>query len=263
MSSEKSRPRKIRALIVDDEPLARERIRQLLADEPDVTVVAESPGGLNALEAISSREIDVVFLDVQMPEMDGFEILDALPAEAIPAVVFVTAYDTFAVRAFQVHALDYLLKPIDRDRFAEALERVRAHLAHRGRHGGDEGILELIKDLRAQRHYRDRLVINRSGRFRFVEIGDVDYITTEGNYVKIHAKNESHLLRSSMNALAKRLDPGQFVRIHRTTIVNIERLKELQPYRRDDAIALLKDGTRLIVSRRYRSSLLKTVERPA
>jgi two-component system LytT family response regulator len=254
--------KKIRSLIVDDEPLARERIRQLLEDEPDITVVAECPNGFDALQVLSRRDIDAIFLDVQMPEMDGFEVLDSLRAEDLPAVVFVTAYDTFAVRAFQVHAVDYVLKPIDRTRFAQAVDRMRKEVARRNHENVDTNLLGLINDLRAERRHHDRLVINTGDRFRFVEVADVDYVTTEGNYVKIHVKGDSHLLRSTMHALEQRLDPGRFVRIHRSTLVNVERLKELQPYRKDDAVAILKDGTRLTVSRRYRSQLLASVTIP-
>ncbi len=249
-------------LIVDDEPLAREGLRMLLAGDPEVAAIHEARDGREAVAAILNARPDLVFLDVQMPEMDGFEVLDSLRAEDLPAVVFVTAYDTFAVRAFQVHAVDYVLKPIDRTRFAQAVDRMRKEVARRNHENVDTNLLGLINDLRAERRHHDRLVINTGDRFRFVEVADVDYVTTEGNYVKIHVKGDSHLLRSTMHALEQRLDPGRFVRIHRSTLVNVERLKELQPYRKDDAVAILKDGTRLTVSRRYRSQLLASVTIP-
>jgi len=250
--------KKIRALIVDDEPLARDRIRQLLGHEADITIVAECANGLDTLQALGRKSIDVMFLDVQMPGMDGFEILSALDPEGIPAVIFVTAYDKFAVKAFQVHAVDYVLKPIDRARFAHAVDRMRQEIGRRDRTVVDGNLAGLIKDLRSDRRSRDRIAISRSGRIIFVEVAEVDYATAEGNYVKIHAKGETNLLRTSMNALEQRLDSTHFVRIHRSTLLNVSRLKELQPYRKDDAVAILKDGTRLTVSRRYKSRLLST-----
>ena len=252
-------PEKIRCIIVDDEPLARERIRQLLAGETDIAIVAECPDGFEALRVMAEGRVDAMFLDVQMPQMDGFALLDALRPESTPAVVFVTAFDAFAVKAFEVHAIDYVLKPIDRERFAQAVERLRSDLARGGRDTMDRKILHLIRDLRSERRFQDRLVISHGGRFRFLEVADIDYFTTEGNYVKVHVKGEAHHLRSSMASLEERLNPSSFVRIHRSTLVNVERLKEIQPYRKDDALALLKDGTRLTVSRRYRARLLTTV----
>lgn len=252
-------PVKIRCIIVDDEPLARERIRQLLADEPDIAIVAECSDGFDALRILAGQRVDAMFLDIQMPTMDGFALLDALQPESTPAVVFITAYDEFAVKAFEVHAIDYVLKPIDRVRFAQAVERMRSDHANRGTTSLNRNLLSLVKDLRAERRHQDRLVISHAGSFRFLDVADVDYFTTEGNYVKVHVGKETHLLRSSMAGLEERLDPASFVRIHRSTLVNVRRLKELQPYRRDDALALLKDGTRLTVSRRYRSRLLATV----
>ena len=259
MSPRQEPPVKIRCIVVDDEPLARERIRQLLADEPDIAIVAECPDGFDALRVLEGKRVDAMFLDVQMPSMDGFALLDALQRDSTPAVVFVTAYDAFAVRAFEVHAIDYVLKPIDRDRFAQAVERMRSDLANRGTSSLNRNLIRMIRDFRAERRFQDRLVVSHGGGFRFLDVADVDYFSAERNYVKVHVRNETHLLRSSMAGLEERLDPACFVRIHRSTLVNVQRLKELQPYRRDDALALLKDGTRLTVSRRYRSRLLTTV----
>ncbi len=244
---------------MDDEPLARARIRQLLDDEPDIVVAAECSDGFEALRILERRSVDAMFLDVQMPELDGFGVLDSLEPGRAPAVVFVTAYDTFAVKAFQVHAVDYVLKPIDRVLFAQAVERMRTELQHRRSDKIEQNLLGLIREMREVRHSQDRFVISRAGRYMFLQVSDVDYVTTEGNYVKVHSKGEDHLLRSTMKNIEDRLDPNRFVRIHRSTLVNVERLKELQPYRKDDSIAILKDGTRLTVSRRYRKTLLDTV----
>ena len=244
--------RKIQALIVDDERLARKRIRSLLKNERDVEVVGECADGAEALAAIRKQSPDLVFLDVQMPEMDGFQVLQEVGADRMPAVVFVTAYDKYALRAFEVHALDYLLKPFDEDRFGEALRRAKEQVL-----GGSNGelhdrLIALIEHLRSGERYVDRLLVKASGRVLFLKTEDIDWIEAAGNYVRLHVGRESHLLRETMNTIETRLDPAHFLRIHRSTIVNLDRIKEMQPWFSGEYVVLLKDGTELRLSRGYR-----------
>jgi two-component system LytT family response regulator len=246
---------KIRALIVDDEPLARERIRTLLATERDIEVVGECGDGLSAIAAVESHLPDLVFLDVQMPELDGFGVLDALSDERMPVVIFVTAHDQYALRAFDVHALDYLLKPFDRERFGKAIERVREHLRHAKTGELDQRLLALLNDIKEERKTLDRLVIKSAGRVFFLKTDEISWIEAAGNYVRLHVGRESHLLRETMNALEARLDGRQFLRIHRSTIVNIERIKELHPMFRGEYEVVLHDGARLTLGRAYRERL--------
>jgi two-component system LytT family response regulator len=247
---------KIRALIVDDEPLARERISSLLAEDPDVEVIGECSDGREAVEVIRQLAPDLVFLDVQMAEMDGFAVLDELGEGRIPAVIFVTAYDQHALRAFEFHALDFLLKPFDRERFDRALSRVKDHLQFSTPGVLNQRILNLLEDLkRPQPGYVDRLALKTGGRVSFLKADEVDWIEGEGNYARLHVNKQSHLIRETMNQLEGRLDPTRFLRIHRSTIVNTERIKEIQPLFNGAYGVLLKDGTRLTLSRGYRDRL--------
>jgi two-component system LytT family response regulator len=245
----------MRVLIIDDEPLARQRLRALLEAEPDLEVAGECADGRQAVEAIRAHQPDLIFLDVRMPELDGFGVLEALAEEPNPAVIFVTAYDQFALKAFEVNALDYLLKPFDRDRFHKALERARAQV---GRDQGEEvreQLRALLEDVRGGRKYVDRLVIKSSARVFFLRVEEIDWVEAAGNYLKLHAGSEAHLLRETMSGLEARLDPTKFLRIHRSTLVNIERIQELQPWFHGDYVVLLRNGTRLTLSRSYRQKL--------
>ena len=245
----------IRVLLVDDEPLARQRLRALLEAEPDLEIAGECADGSQAVEAIRTHRPDLIFLDVRMPELDGFGVLEALAEEPRPAVIFVTAYDRFALKAFEVNALDYLLKPFDRERFRKALARAREQI---GRAQGDEvgqQLRALLEDARGARKYLDRVVIKSSARVFFLRVAEIDWIEAAGNYLKLHAGREEHLLRETMNNLEARLDPAKFLRIHRSTIVNVERIQELQPWFHGDYLVLLRDGTRLTLSRSYRQKL--------
>jgi two-component system LytT family response regulator len=246
----------LRALIVDDEPLARERVRTLLAAEPDVVVAGECGSGGEAVAAILMDRPDLVFLDVQMPELDGFGVLERVreAGAELPAVVFVTAYDAHALRAFEVHALDYLLKPFDRERFTRALARAREALARREADGLDERLATLLA-ARSARPYATRLAVKSGGRVRLVKAEEVDWIEAASNYVRLHVGGERHLLRETMAALEARLDPERFVRIHRSTIVNLDRVRELEPYFHGDYVVKLHDGRRLTLSRTYRERL--------
>jgi two-component system LytT family response regulator len=247
----------IRCLIADDEPLARERLRTLLREEPDMEIVAECPDGPKTVAAVHKHAPDLLFLDVQMPALDGFGVLEALPAEKIPVLIFVTAYDQYALQAFEAQALDYLLKPFDRERFRKALRRARDQVRRRHESGINPRVIELLESLQARKKYADRLVVRAAGRVWFLRVEEIDWIEAAGNYVKLHAGKEAHLLRETMNAMEARLDPATFRRIHRSTIVHLERIKEMHPWFKGDYVVILRDGTRLTLSRNYREGLLK------
>jgi two-component system LytT family response regulator len=246
---------KIRALIVDDEPLARARLRTLLSEEPDVEVVGECGDGLEAVAAVQELSPELLFLDVQMPALDGFGVLEALDPARLPVVVFVTAYDRYALRAFEVHALDYLLKPFDRDRFSKALDRARSHLQREGHAEASQRLLELLEDTKSGRKPLERLVIKAAGRVFFLRVEEIDWIEAAGNYVRLHCGSDAHLLRETMNGLGARLDPQRFLRIHRSTIVNVDRIQELQAWFHGDYLVILRDGTQLTLSRGYRQKV--------
>jgi two-component system LytT family response regulator len=254
-SGEQNAMKKIRTLIVDDEPLARERLAGLLANEPDVEIVAQCRDGEEAVTAIVDHEPDLVFLDVQMPQMNGFEVIEAVGGDRMPLVIFVTAYDQHALRAFQVRALDYLLKPFDRERFNDALERARRQVERE--ETGDLGrrLLALVKDLRRDQPRAERLVVKSGGLLFFLRADEIDWVEAAGNYVRLHVGTTSHLLRETMNAIESRLDPEKFFRIHRSRIVNMERIQELQPWLNGEYAVLLRTGTRLTLSRGYREKL--------
>jgi len=243
----------MRTLIVDDEPLARERLRTLLRDEPDIELIGECADGKEAVSAIQGKNPELLFLDVQMPEMDGFAVLEAVGPERVPAVVFVTAYDRYALRAFDVHALDYLLKPFDRERFQKALERARAQVGERGKLG--DRLLALLKDIKEEPKHPQRFVIKSAGRVFFLRADEINWIEAAGNYVQLHVGSATHLMRETMGGLETRLDPEKFVRIHRSAIVQVDRIKEMQPAFHGDYIVILEDGTRLNLSRSYREKL--------
>ena len=255
MSELMSEPMKIRTVIVDDEELARERIESLLAARPDVEIVGVCADGPSAVEAIDRTRPDLVFLDVQMPGMDGFEVLDTIDAAHMPAVVFVTAYDGHALRAFEIHALDFLLKPFDQARFEKALERARGQLARSAPSVLDSRLVSLLEELREERKYPERLIVKSSGRVFFVRTEDIDWVEASGNYVKIHTKSDAYLLRESMKNMEAKLDAKTFVRIHRSAIVNIDRIKELEPWFHGEYIVIMRDGTRLTASRVFSDRL--------
>jgi two-component system LytT family response regulator len=250
-----------RVLIVDDEPLARERLRTLLADEAGIEVVGEASDGRAAVDAIQTLSPDLVFLDVQLPGSTGFDVIESVGAGRMPFVIFVTAYDRYAPRAFDVHALDYLLKPFDRDRFRQSLARVRQQLEHRTAGDLERRLIALVQDLKPAHARVDRFVVKSGGRVFFVRNDEIDWIEAAGNYVKLHVGSDSHLFRETMNAVEARLDPDQFFRIHRSHIVNIERIRELQPWFNGEYVVFLKNGTRLTLSRGYRERLQERVGR--
>jgi two-component system, LytTR family, response regulator len=247
--------KKIRTLIVDDEPLARERLATLLHAEADVEVLGQCRDGEEAVTAIYDHAPDLVFMDVQMPQMNGFDVIEAVGTDKMPLVIFVTAYDQHALKAFQVRALDYLLKPFDRERFTEALNRARRQLERN--ETGDIGrrLLALVKDLKRDQPRAERLVVKSGGRLSFLRADEIDWVEAAGNYVRLHVGTTSYLLRETMNAIEGRLDPEKFFRIHRSRIVNMERIKELQPWLNGEYAVLLQTGTRLTLSRGCREKL--------
>jgi two-component system, LytTR family, response regulator len=246
---------KIRALVVDDEPVARDRLVRLLEQQDDVELVGECANGIETVAAIEQHSPDLVFLDVQMPEMDGFQVVRALDAKHIPAVVFVTAYDEYAVRAFEVHALDYLLKPFSSVRFRATLAHVREQLDRRRTSDLGQRLLALAPTLwekSAAGKTPDRLLVRSTGRVHFVRTAEIDWCEAAGNYVRLHVGGDSHLFRETMNGLESKLDPQHFARIHRKTIVNVERIEELRSSLGGECTVYLRNGAKLTLSRGYR-----------
>ena len=246
---------RIRALVVDDEPLAREGIRLHLEDVADVEVVGECGDGVAAVAAIQELRPELVFLDVQMPGLDGFGVLEALEGAVLPEVIFVTAYDQFALQAFEAHALDYVMKPIDPERFGRTLDRARKQVRRRRDGDVDRRLRALLEDLGAPSPYLDRLVVRSGSRILILRVADVDYIESAANYVRIHIGEKDYLLRETMQGLEEKLDPAHFARIHRSTIVRLDRIRALEPLFQGDYVVILEDGTRLTSSRTYRDRL--------
>ena len=258
----------LRVLLVDDEAPARLRLRQLLDDQPGFSVVGEAAQGFRAVELIRQTRPDLVFLDVQMPRLDGFGVCAEVGSEAMPAVVFVTAYDRFALQAFEVHALDYLLKPVDRDRFGRTLGMIRQRLGARSAGGMPPeagtpapGLSALLAELKAGRRGMERLAIKVDGRVIFVRIAEVEWLESEGNYVKLHVAGAAHLFRETLSALEADLPPDQFLRISRSALVNLDAVREIQPLFYGDYAVILRDGTKLTLSRTYRDRLEVLLER--
>ena len=270
----------LRVVIADDEAVARSRLRRLLSAHADVTITAEAADGRSAVDAIVTHRPDVVFLDIRMPELDGFEVLAELAAGETPAIVFVTAFSDHAAKAFDVNALDYLLKPYDPERLSETLDRARER-----RRSGDGGrrllaaVEEIAKEQRAlrravssgdhaatngvtpalvSRRLPERILVSRRGHGVFVTLQEVDYIESSGNYVRLHVGAEEHRLRVRLSDIEQQLDPARFARIHRTVIVNVGRVAEIQPWFSGDAVVILRDGTKLRLSRHYRGAIEST-----
>jgi two-component system, LytTR family, response regulator len=242
----------IRALIVDDEPLARERIRSMLRDEADIEVAAECGDGSAAVAAIKQLSPDLLFLDVQMPGMDGFEVLRAIGKDRMPVVVFVTAYDQHALKAFEAHALDYLLKPFKPARFKETIQRAREHLANREAGVVSKNLAALLGQARLEREFISRIAVKTGERTVFVKTAQIDYVESAGNYVVLHVGKESHVVRETMTALEDNLDPKKFVRISRSMLVNADQIKELQPLFKGEHAVVLHNGRQLTMTRGVR-----------
>lgn len=246
---------KIRALIVDDEPLARRRIKSLLAHDSSVDIIGECSDGYKAVSSIRELNPDLVFLDVQMPAMSGFDVIKTIGPERMPTVIFVTAYDQYALKAFDVNALDYLLKPFNRTRFQKTLERAKTTIRRIQNHEVNDQLLSLLGDLRREQEMPDRFIIKSGGRVVFLRVEEIDWISTVGNYVRLHVGRDSHLMRETMTGMESKLNRDRFMRIHRSTIVNLDRVKEVQPWAKGEFVVIMRDGTRLIMSRRYRERL--------
>jgi two-component system, LytTR family, response regulator len=241
----------ITALIVDDEPLARKRIRRLLHTAPDLTIVGEAGDGEEALRMIAAEAPQVVFLDVQMPRMDGFEVVRRIPEESRPLIVFVTAYQQYALEAFRAAAVQYLLKPLEREPLWLALARVRELVAARS----NPSLTTFLERVQQRTTFMQHVAVKSKERVRLVPVDDIDWFESAGNYVRLHVGSERFLLRQTMNGLEKKLDPTRFVRIHRTTIVNVQRIRDTRPASHGDHIVVLHDGTQLQMSRAYRERL--------
>lgn len=252
----------LRALIVDDEPPARAVLRRMLKDHADIELLGECKNGAEALKFLRRQTPDLLFLDIQMPELDGFALLAALEETQIPAVIFVTAYDQYAVQAFEVAAVDYLLKPFDYERLEKALQRARAGLREQG--GGRlDQMLTLLTQLHARAEYLERFVVKNNGRVLLVPVDEIDWIEAAGNYLALHVGKVEHLIRETLGNLEQRLDPKKFLRIHRSTMVNLDRVKELHVHVNDEEqIVMLKDNTELTLSRRYREKVSQALGMP-
>jgi two-component system, LytTR family, response regulator len=241
----------ITALIVDDEPLARKRIRSLLHTAPDLTIVGEAADGEEALRMVGEQAPQVVFLDVQMPRMDGFEVVRRIPSESRPLIVFVTAYQQYALDAFRAAAVQYLLKPVEREPLRLALTRVRELVAARS----NPSLTAFLDRVQQRTEFMQHVAVKSKGRVRLVPVEEIDWFESAGNYVRLHAASERFLLRQTMNGLEEKLDPTRFIRIHRATIVNLRRIRDTRPASHGDHVVVLHDGTQLQMSRVYRERL--------
>lgn len=246
---------KIRVLVVDDEALARERAIQLLKNDSEIEVIGQCGDGQSAVEKIQNEKPDLVLLDVQMPELDGFAVVEAVGADKMPPVIFVTAHEKFALKAFDVHALDYLLKPYDRERFETAIKRAKEQLARSQSGDLQTRMNALLGELKTQPKTANRLVVKTEGRVLLLKNEDVDWVEAADNYVVLHVGAETHMLRETMNSIESRLPSEKFIRVNRSTIVNIDRIKELQPLFHGEYVIILKNGTKLTLSRGYREKL--------
>jgi len=247
---------------VDDEPLAREGLRALLSRDAEVSAIREAKDGREAVAAIRESQPDLVFLDVQMPEMDGFEVVRKIGAEHMPAVVFVTAHDQYAMQAFEINALDYLLKPVIEERFAKALLRAKTRIRSNAAADLNRQIMGLIETIVSPQRYLNRLAVRSAAKTLFVDVEDVDWVEAAENYVELHVGRASHLLHVTMNALEKSLDPQIFLRIHRSIIVNLGRIKSLESGTHGEYVVTLQDGARLQSGRTYSERLRVLANNP-
>lgn len=247
----------IRTIIVDDVELARERIRMLL-DDTEIEIIAECENGRQAIEAIKTLEPDLVFLDIQMPKINGFEVVEVIGVEKMPTVIFVTAYDEFALRAFEVNALDYLLKPFDKERLKKALARAKREIEKpRASMEIEEILRRLLQEVKTEPRYLKRIPVKSSRGTTLVLTEEIDWIASAGHYLEIHSGRETHLIREKLSNLEMRLDPQDFMRVHRSTIVNLDRIKSLHPLFNGDHLIILKNGTELNLSRTYHEKLMQ------
>jgi two-component system LytT family response regulator len=252
----------IRALIADDEALARKFIRRMLKDDRDVEIVGECSNGKETVALIRKQNPDLVFLDVQMPEMDGFAVLESIGVDQLPGVIFTTAYEQYAIRAFELHALDYLLKPFDQARFKDAIKHAKERFRSRRQKDERLQMSALLESIKNKPQYLDRLVIKAGGRITFLSTDEINWIEADDKYVHLHTGKVSPMVRQTLSAMETQLDPRKFRRIHRSAIVNVERIKELQPLFSGEHSILLEDGTKLTLSRNYRDKLFEFLGKP-
>ena len=250
----------IEVLIVDDEPPARGKLRRFLQEDARFRILGEAEDGEEALEAIASLNPDLVFLDIHMPRLSGLEMVRAMEGESLPHIIFTTAYDQYAVKAFDLHAVDYLLKPFDRDRFREALDRAAARLAS-GENGWHEKLDTLFRQLKPDDRYLERILVRDKRHIELVPVREIFRFSAEDKYVRIHLPGKTHLIRDTLGNLAKRLDPARFVRIHRGEIVNLDAVKALEPWSHGDYLAILHDGSKVNLSRNYRETFFERLEK--
>jgi two-component system, LytTR family, response regulator len=246
---------RIRTLIVDDEPLAREWVRNGLQEEPDVEIIGECGDGFEAVQAISEKKPQLVLLDVQMPGLDGFGVLASLEGPELPAVIFVTAFDRYALKAFEAHAVDYLMKPFSSERLHAAVERARTEIDRSSSRELRAALNALLEDIQRERAYPEWLLIKRDDRSVFLKVADIDWIESSRNNVRLHVGKEVYLYHETTSGIEAKLDPKKFFRIHRSTIVNIEKIREMHPWFNGDYAVTLKDGTKLTLSSTYRERL--------
>jgi two-component system LytT family response regulator len=256
---------RLRTVIADDERLARQKLLILLASEPLVNVIAECHDGRQTVTAIRTFHPDLLLLDIQMPDMDGFQVLKEIPAEEMPVVIFTTAYDQYAIRAFEANALDYLLKPFDQERLHHAVERAESELRKERDHAITHRILSLLSQVRsvtpAAAQPDQRLVIKANGRVVFLDLDNIEWVEAAANYVRLNVGKESYLFRETISRISERLDTNHFVRIHRSTIVNVRKIKELIPVNSGEYVVVLKSGRELSCSRGYRAALQEIVQK--
>ncbi|MFC2135495.1 LytR/AlgR family response regulator transcription factor [Bacteroidota bacterium] len=254
--------KKISAIIVDDEELARTRIRRLLNDEKDIEIVTECSNGLEAVKAINDFKPDLVFLDIQMPEMDGFEVMENLGPGDLPFIIFVTAYDKYAIKAFDVHAIDYLLKPFDDDRFFNSIDHAREKINIKGSDNFTDKILNILNNYKTDKpKFKERLLIKTEGRFYFVKASEIIRIKAAGKHIDIRTTEKSHLMRKTMNEIESQLNPDQFIRIHRSAIINIDQIKEIQYWYKNEYIFILNNDEKIASSSSYRKNLDGVLDR--
>jgi len=252
----------VRALIVDDEALARKFIRRMLKEDRDFEIIGECSNGKEAVAMIKHESPDVVFLDVQMPEMDGLAVLESIGVERLPEIIFTTAYEQYAIRAFELHALDYLLKPFDHARFKDAIKYAKERFRSEHQNDGRTQISALLENIKNKPQYLERLVIKAAGRITFLSTNEITWIEADDKYVHLHTSKTRPMVRQTLSAMEEQLDPGKFRRVHRSAIVNVERIAELQPLFSGEYSILLQDGTKLTLSRNYKDKLFELLGKP-
>lgn len=250
----------VRTAVVDDEPLARDKLRAFLTRHPEFVLVGEAGDGLAAVRLIDEQRPDLILLDIQMPELDGFEVLAALEHEPLPYVIFVTAYNHYALQAFEVGAIDYLLKPVAPDRFDQALARARSQIDRGAGLDLAERLARALEQVAPDRPRVERFLVKDQGRSRFIAAQEVEWIEAAGNYLKLHMPGAVHLVRATMKEIETRLDPARFARVHRTAIVNVDRIQYLEPWSHGDQLLVMRSGEKLMISRRYRERLPRTLQ---